>query len=102
MKNTLINRQARSRVVNFRVSPEEMDVLMRAAEGSGSRSVSDFVRQAAFTLAGDHRETAAPGRIPMRAPEPTAPAEGLEMSQLKLLLRAVEQVLQNAPAPAGR
>jgi len=75
-----------------------MDVLMRAAEGSGSRSVSDFVRQAAFTLAGDQRETVIPGRPVMRVAEPSAPSEGLEMSQLKLLLRAVEQVLQSAPA----
>lgn len=44
MRRVLIDRESRTKLVNFRVSPAEAAILVDRAEAFGARSVSDFVR----------------------------------------------------------
>ncbi len=53
MSNRLFQAINRKSLVNFRVSQEELDLLIDAANRLGCRSLSEFVRAAVFRAAGE-------------------------------------------------
>lgn len=51
MRTALLSRPARSRMINFRVSGEEFDLLLASAQESGCRTVSDYLRKVVLSPA---------------------------------------------------
>lgn len=51
MKNALIENKARTRLLNFRLSSEETELLIQSARDSGARTVSEYVRAAVMDRA---------------------------------------------------
>jgi len=89
VKKSLVNPPNRKRLINFRVSDEELGLLVDYANRSGYRSVSEFIRQRAFNgLAQTSANLEQPAQI-----APTLPAE-----HVIHLLRAVESALRTATA----
>ena len=85
LKQSLRGAPNRTRMINFRVSDEELDALLAAARRSGSRSVSSYIRQQVIAKAYEE---------PLLELE--FPASDLQASlaeQLLNLLRAVEGAL---------
>ncbi len=84
MRNALLSRPARTRMINFRVSSEEFDVLLDMARESGCRTVSDYLRQVVLTSA-----TPAP-----RAGEPGADRMTSVLAELEGAIRAARQSMR--------
>jgi hypothetical protein len=61
MRNALLSRPARTRMINFRVSAEEFDILLGMARESGCRTVSDYLRQVVLTSATPTARNSEPG-----------------------------------------
>jgi hypothetical protein len=51
MRTALLSRPARSRMINFRVSGEEFELLLESARESGCRTVSDYLRHVVLSPA---------------------------------------------------
>ena len=77
--------QPRMRVVMFRLSDSEYELIRAACENSGARSFSDFARSAVLSQATGSRPQ--PKRIPRAATNPVA--------ELQDRVRDLEQRLEN-------
>ena len=80
--------KTRARLVNFRVTQEELDYLKRACAERGARSVSDFARSAVLRAASD-------GTDPLSVLEGQMERLGQKLSQIEESLRQFAP-----PAPA--
>lgn len=84
MRTALLSRPARSRMINFRVSGEEFDLLLASARESGCRTVSDYLRQVVLSPA-----AAAP-----RAGEPEMDRMSHVLAELESAIRAARQSMR--------
>jgi hypothetical protein len=83
----------RSRIVNFRVTDEELERLQTASATRGSRCLSDFARSVILETA-----NAAPASAPQEPIEPRI----LSLEQRLDALESDFQTLQSAVAPSIR
>lgn len=91
VKRSLINPPNRKRLINFRVSEEELGLLVDCANRSGYRSVSEFIRQRAINGL---------TQTPSNLEQPVQSAPALPAEHFIHLLRAVESALRTAtPKP---
>jgi hypothetical protein len=89
VKKSLINPPNRKRLINFRVSEEELGFLVDCANRSGYRSVSEFIRQRAINGLGP---------APVMVEQAPQNATALPAEHVIHLLRAVESALRTATA----
>ena len=82
--------KTRDRLVNFRVTQDELDYLKVACAAKGARSVSDFARSAVLRSAAD-------GSDPLRLLELHVAAVDRKLSQIQESLQQLELQLPRPP-----
>lgn len=84
--------KTRDRLVNFRVTQDELDYLKLACAAKGARSVSDFARSAVLRSAAD-------GSDPLRLLESHLAAVDRKLSQIQESLQQLEPQSPRPPLP---
>jgi hypothetical protein len=83
-----------SRIVTFRVSSEEYEVLARSCMGSGARSLSEFARTAVF----DRIEALSAPRLTLHSDLNTL---GKALGELDVALREASRRISRLLGPVG-
>ena len=83
-----------SRIVTFRVSSEEYEVLAKSCKSSGARSLSEFARAAVF----DKIEVLRAPRLTLHSDLSTL---GKALGELDLALREASNRIRRMLGPAG-
>lgn len=93
MRRVLIDRTPRTKLLNFRVSAEELGLLIQSADAAGARSVSEYIRAVALT--GAARDLAA-SRAGLDL-ERLGPSGGLEPTSMRVqrILKGVEAAIRS-------
>lgn len=93
MRRVLIDRTPRTKLLNFRVSAEELGLLIQSADVAGARSVSEYIRAVALT--GAARDLAA-SRAGLDL-ESLGPSGGLEPTSMRVqrILKGVEAAIRS-------
>ena len=93
MKRALIDRTPRTKLLNFRVSTEELGLLVQSADAAGARSVSEYIRTVALT--GAARDLAA-SRAGLEL-DYLGPSGGLESTSMRVqrILKGVETAIRS-------
>ncbi len=96
MNRVLLERTSRTKLVNFRLSDEEVAYLVEKAGASGARSVSEYVRLSALDVAG--RELRRRDAVKATSPAQTSGGNGVDHASMRLVvvLRALEDALREA------
>lgn len=93
MKRALIENKPRRKLLNFRLSAEETDMLVESARIAGARSVSEYVRAAVMECA--RRDSALGDGFTSNRPRTSVPTDGSELAiKVQNALTALENAIR--------
>lgn len=96
MKHVLLERTARKKLVNFRLSEDEASYLIEKADASGVRSVSEYVRITALATAKRDLGRRDAAQSVVQTHFGGGSGEGNVSLRLLFVLRALEDALRDA------
>ena len=99
MRQTLIERKYRKKILNFRLSGEELEQVIDSASRSGARSLSEYIRDAVlFSARSDlRREMTGVDGVPVQGSQHDAEP----IFRLQRVLASLEEALRSTRQELG-